>query len=99
MKRTDKIHLVYINKQPYLMVNPFNKLTIGMCNSQVTKEWGITDADLNTDVFKFFKVDLIVIPVPFDRRTAQFRHFEKTLRYFTVEYLPVLATINNKTNV
>lgn len=94
MKRSDKIHLVYINNQPYLMVNPFDKLTVGMCNSQVTKEWGITDADLNTDVFEFFKVDLTVIPIPFDRRTAQFKSFEKTVRYFNVEYLPILATIN-----
>lgn len=93
MKRSDKIHLVYVNKQPYLMVNPFDKLTIGMCNSQVTKNWGVTDADLNTDVFEFFKVELIVIAIPFDRRTAQFKSFEKELRYFSVEYLPILATL------
>lgn len=94
MKRNDKIHLVYVNDQPYLMVNPFDKLTVGMCNSQITKNWGITDADLDTDVFKFFKVDLTIIPTPFDRRTAQFKNFEKTVKYFTVEYLPALATLN-----
>lgn len=94
MKSSDKIHLVYINKQPYLMVNPFNKLTVGMCNSQVTDNWNITSEHLNKDVFEFFGVELIVIVVPFDRRTAQFKHFEKTTRYFTVEYLPTLATLN-----
>lgn len=93
MGKNDKIHLVYVNNQPYLMVNPFDKLTVSMCNSQVTKDWGVTDADLDTDVFKFFKVDLTIIPTPFDRRTAKFKRFEKQLKYFTVEYLPALATI------
>lgn len=94
MKKTDKVYLIYVNNQQYLMVNPFDKLTVGMCNSQVTKNWGVTDAELNKCVFEFFGVDLHIFPIPFDRRTARFKYFEKTVRYFNIEYLPALASLN-----
>jgi len=93
MKRNDKVHLVYVNKQPYLMVNPFDKLTVKMCNSQVTKDWDVKETDLDKSVFDFFNVTFEIIPIPFDRRTAQFKHFEKQLKYFTVEYLPILKEL------
>jgi len=94
MRKTDKVHLVYVNNQPYLMVNPYTNLTVRMCNSQVTKTWNVAENDLDKNVFDFFNVKLEIVCTPFDRRTALFKRFEKDLKYFTVEYLPILKELN-----
>lgn len=93
MKAKDKIHLVYINSVPYLMVNPYKNLTVGMCNSQVTKKWNITKKDLNKNVFEFFNVKLEIVQTHFDRRTSDFKSFEKKIKYFNVEYLQTLSEL------
>ena len=75
-----KYYLVEINNVKYIMLNAYDKITNRMCNSMIFNN--SQDANLDVSIFNFFKVNLVIIE-KLDRRTKQFKNYEKQYGYFS----------------
>ena len=84
----NRIYLTLVGYELFLMVNANKTLTNNQCNSIIfeNKE----DANLNTNVFHYYNVTLKVLNngFPLDMRTKKAKDLQKSLKYFSVSFLP-----------
>ena len=78
--------LVHIGRDTFIMLNAKDYVKNNQCNSTTFENRA--DANLDCNVFDYYKVKVHIIIDKLDRRTKRFKQFERDYQYFSVSFLP-----------
>ena len=78
--------LVTVGRDTFIMLNAKDDVKNSQCNSTTFENR--VDANLDCNVFDYYKVKVNVIIDKLDRRTKKFKQFEIEYQYFSVSFLP-----------